>query len=72
MVFDVSLGHKEVQATFQNNAAVTTSLLSEGEIRGLMEMLGTLNSSLLSLQETGRNPIMFLIWFNAGLGIFGI
>ena len=67
MVFDVGLGHKEVQATFQNNAAVTTSLLSEGEIRGLQEMLGTLNTSLLSLQETGRRPNLFPHRFNNGL-----
>ena len=68
MVFDVSLGHNEVQATFQNNAAaVTTYLLSEGEIRGLQEMLGTLNTSLLSLQETGRRPNLFPHRFNNGL-----
>ena len=72
IAFDDSLGIQapKQRRTFKTTPLwLTTSLLSEGEIRGLMEMLGTLNTSLLNLQETGREPTLFPIWFIGRLWI---
>ena len=59
IAFDVSPDPRE--APKQRRPLKTTYLLSEGEIRGLQGMLETLNTSLLSLQETGRGRSLFPI-----------
>ena len=60
VIFDVRFGLRE-EAPKHKRPFKTTYLLSEGEIRGLQEMLGTLNTSLLSLQETGKEPNLFAV-----------